>query len=175
MAASETTRHCPLKPDGSLEEPMPSALATLLEEQRQRGCSPLDVLRAMQARFGYLSERYLRHAATFLHCTRFALQRLLQADPSFLLEPPGLHRVRVCRAESCSDEGSKEIMELLEHQLGLAPDETTPNCHFSLETVYCFGMCSDAPVVEIDGIKHRRVTPDRVWQAVQDVVTSDDP
>jgi formate dehydrogenase subunit gamma len=173
MADPAAIPHCPLNPDGTLNEPAPPGLLALLVEQRQRGGLPLDVLRAIQQRFGYLSERYLRHAAVFLRCTRFSLQRLLNSDPALRLEPPGRQRIRVCCAESCSDEGSAAIMGLLERQLGLSADETTPNRHFSLETVYCFGLCEDAPVVEIDGVKHCRVTPDQAWQTVQDVITSD--
>lgn len=175
MVDPGTLPHCPLNPDGTLNEPVPSTLLALLEEQRQQGSSPLDVLRAMQQRFGYLSERYLRHAAGYLHCTRFALQRLLNTDPSLRVEPMGQIRVRVCQAESCSDEGSADIMKFLEAQLGVTADETTPGSRFSLETVYCFGRCDDAPNAEIDGMNHRRGTPETVWQAVQDVITADEP
>ena len=173
--ASDCNRYCPLHPDGSLNEPVPPSLQAVLHEQRLAGSDPVELLHAIQARFGYLSERYLRHAATFLHVSRFALQRFVQSDPTFRLEPPGVHRIRICRAESCADEGSQAIMTILEKQLGLAPDETTPNGHFSLETVYCFGMCSYAPVIDIDGIKYRRLTPDRAWQLVQDVSMAVDP
>jgi NADH-quinone oxidoreductase subunit E len=77
----------------------------------------------------------------------------------FNLEPQGDHTICICRGTACHTRGSRNLLQRLRLELGL-PEEsedgadklciTTPDGHFSLRTVACFGQCALAPVVEVD-------------------------
>jgi NADH:ubiquinone oxidoreductase subunit E len=47
-------------------------------------------------------------------------------------------------------------------QLGIRPGETTEDQNFTLETVYCLGVCAAGPVVAIDGQYFGKMSPGKV-------------
>lgn len=80
----------------------------------------------------------------------------------FNLQPQGENTVCICRGTACHTRGSRELLESLVIELGLAGHEgdgtsgadklalTTPDGRFTVRTVACFGQCALAPVVEIN-------------------------
>lgn len=148
-----------LQPDGTLKERPPRGFAAVLASFGDRRPEPLELLTALQARYRFLSERLLRHAAQRLGAPRFALLRLIQQSPELTTQPPGQHRLRICRAESCTEAGSPQLLRLAETRLGVESEETTSDGRVTLETIYCFGHCEQAPVVGFDSALHPKTTP----------------
>lgn len=76
----------------------------------------------------------------------------------FNREPQGEHTISICRGTACHTRGSRSLLETLRLELGLDEDGahadkltlTTPDGHFTIRTVACFGQCALAPVVELD-------------------------
>lgn len=78
----------------------------------------------------------------------------------FNLTPQGEHTVCICRGTACHTRGSRNLLERVKLQLGVAGSDeegsadklsvTTPDRRFTLRTVACFGQCALAPVVEVD-------------------------
>ena len=110
----------------------------------------------------YLSLAALKHVAdrtgiapaqVFSAATFFAL---------FNLSPQGDNVICICRGTACHTRSSRDLLEKLCLDLGLAVDEvqalsdadklslTTPDRKFTIRTVACFGQCALAPVVEIN-------------------------
>jgi NADH:ubiquinone oxidoreductase subunit F (NADH-binding)/NADH:ubiquinone oxidoreductase subunit E len=69
--------------------------------------------------------------------------------PEFRLTPRGERHVRVCTGVSCALLGSRDLLA------GLAESVAAGT---SLETADCFFECAVAPMVEVDGCYHGRVT-----------------
>jgi NADH-quinone oxidoreductase subunit E len=67
--------------------------------------------------------------------------------------------MNVCKNISCHLNGSRELREHLEKALGIKVGETTEDGLFTLGEVECLGACTEAPVLEVDGEYHFRVTP----------------
>jgi NADH-quinone oxidoreductase subunit E len=66
---------------------------------------------------------------------------------AFSLEPQGDTIVKVCMGTACHIRGGGQLVEELERQLGVGPDETTEDFKFTVKTVNCVGACAMAPLV----------------------------
>lgn len=116
-----------------------------IQESQPRKYLPMEVLDYVSFRTG-IPGAQIYSVATF-----YAL---------FNLKPQGDHTVCICRGTACHTRGSRTLLERLQFQLGIKPDEdsgsadklsaTSPDGRFTLRTVACFGQCALAPVVEVD-------------------------
>ena len=80
----------------------------------------------------------------------------------FNLQPQGDNTICICRGTACHTRGSRNLLEGLRLELGLALEDegdvggadkilqTTPDQRFTVRTVACFGQCALAPVVEVN-------------------------
>jgi NADH-quinone oxidoreductase subunit E len=80
----------------------------------------------------------------------------------FNLQPQGDNTICICRGTACHTRGSRNLLESLRLELGLALEDegdvggadkilqTTPDQKFTVRTVACFGQCALAPVVEVN-------------------------
>jgi len=70
---------------------------------------------------------------------------------------PG-HLVRVCTGLCCRVTGATDHLRALEDRLAIGHGQTTADGRVTLEEASCLSLCSLAPVVEVDGLCHGRVT-----------------
>ena len=133
--------------------PQPPALA---------GGALMSRLHSINAEHGYLPEEDMRRAAGELGMPLSQLYSTASFYASFSFEPRGRHTIRICKGTACYIRGGDQILEKLEATLGVKPGNTTSNRLFTLETVYCVGSCSMAPVVRVDGDTYGRLKPDRL-------------
>jgi formate dehydrogenase subunit gamma len=75
--------------------------------------------------------------------------------------------IQVCRAEACQSCGGEAIWDLAEKQLGCKAHENSANGMFSLEPVYCLGLCASSPAVQIGDKLHARVNETKFTRLVQ--------
>jgi NADH-quinone oxidoreductase subunit E len=76
----------------------------------------------------------------------------------FNLQPQGDHTISICRGTACHTRGSRNLLQSVRLDLGLAAESTeedklqltTKDGKFTVRTVACFGQCALAPVVEVD-------------------------
>ncbi len=76
----------------------------------------------------------------------------------FSLTPQGEHIISICRGTACHTRGSRDLLEKLRLELGMAEGDgqadkltiTSADGKFTIRTVACFGQCAMAPVVEVD-------------------------
>jgi len=80
----------------------------------------------------------------------------------FNLQPQGDNVICVCRGTACHTRGSRDLLSMLCHDLGLRAADTTAlsdadklalttaDRRFTIRTVACFGQCALAPVVEVN-------------------------
>lgn len=128
----------------------PGALLAILEMVQQANPHKylsLDALRYIAEKTGIPSAR-VYSAATF-----FAW---------FSLDPQGDNVICICRGTACHTRNSRDLLEKLCVDLGLAATEvhalndadkislTTQDRKFTIRTVACFGQCAMAPVVEVN-------------------------
>ena len=138
----------------------PEKVRSLIERYPEGDATGLiHALQDVQAEFGFVPCE-----AAELVCERlkvpiskaFSVATFYKA---FSLDPKGDVVLRVCTGTACHIRGAQTLVDEICTLLGIAPNETTKDLKFTLETVNCVGACAMAPVVTIDGNYYGNVQP----------------
>lgn len=135
--------------------------AILDKYQGQQG-SLIPILQDVQGIFNYLPRKALEYVAVKTGVPIANIYGVVTFYSQFHLEPRGRNIVRVCQGTACHVRGGKTILEEVEKQLGIKAGHTTGDARFTLETIACLGACGMAPVMQINGDTHGRLTPELV-------------
>lgn len=109
----------------------------------------LNALHDITTLHGYLPQDQLIQAAADLALPLSQLYSAATFYASFSFRPPGKHKLQVCEGTACYIKGAVELLEYLEKELDLEPDETTQDLLFTLKKVHCVGSCGLAPVIRV--------------------------
>ena len=85
------------------------------------------------------------------------------------LQPIGRHTVEVCTNLACALVGAQRVVEVLEHELGITPGETTADGEVTFRTIECAGGCGWGTVVAVDHRYREPVRPDDVPAIVEEL------
>ena len=108
------------------------------------------LLQEVQEVYGYLPEEDLRAIAQYVNLPLSSVYAVATFYDQFRLSPLGKNIIRVCRGVTCHVKNSANILFALESELGIKAGQTTRDKKFTLETVTCVGVCSIAPVININ-------------------------
>jgi NADH-quinone oxidoreductase E subunit len=128
--------------------------ALRMAQERHGGWLPADAFREVGDALG-LTPAYCYAVASFYDM--------------FHLQPVGRHLVEVCTNVSCALVGAQQVVEAFEHELGIAPGETTDDGLVTLRTVECAGGCGWATVVAVDNRYREPTHVDDVPRIVQEL------
>lgn len=136
--------------------------ARIISEWKSREGALLPILHALQEEFGYIHPAATALVADALNIGRAEVHGVITFYPHFRSEPAARHTLEVCRAESCQAMGGEHLAAHARTALGCDFHASTADGNFTLEPVYCLGLCAQSPAVMIDGQPHARVTPDKL-------------
>jgi NADH-quinone oxidoreductase subunit E len=122
----------------------------------------ISLLQDIQAEFNYLPRDVLVRVSQKLDIPLGQVFSVATFFRAFSLKPRGRHVVTVCLGTACHVRGGQRLVDKLERDYALKPDETTEDMKFSLETVNCLGCCALGPVVVVDGKYESRVDSDKL-------------
>lgn len=114
----------------------------------------IGVLQDIQRDCRYLPQTGLVRVGEYLGVPLSQVYRVATFYTSFSFVPRGKHIIRICEGTACHLKGAALLVEAIERNLGIGPDETTKDGQFSLETVNCLGACALAPIMVVDGKYH---------------------
>lgn len=146
--------------------PPPRELVAILDRFRGRPDAVIAVLQAIQGTYGHLPRKPLAQAARELGLPLSRLYGVATFYHQFRFDPPGRFLTRICHGTACHVRGAPGIMRRLAGHLGVEEAQTTPDGLITLESVFCVGACSLAPVVMVDGRAHGNMTPERAVDLV---------
>jgi len=119
----------------------------------------LPILHALQDEFGYVDPDAVPLIADALNISDAEVHGVISFYHDFRHSPPGRHVLKLCRAESCQSMGCHKTIEHVEDRLGIRLGETTADGSFTVEPVYCLGLCALPPAAMLDGRPYGRVSP----------------
>ncbi len=125
-------------------------------------------LHLVQEDFGYISEESLIRLGELLHVPPAEIFGTMSFYTMFRKTEEGRFHVNVCKNLSCHLNGSSSLRGHLEKKLEIKAGETTADGVFALGEVECLGACTEAPVMEIDGEYHFRVTSDNADRILEE-------
>ena len=110
----------------------------------------IQVLQAVQEKYGYLKKESLRLVALNLGVSFSEVYGVATFYHQFRLQAPGMYVIQVCMGTGCHAKGNADNFEHLKLLLDLKPDQfLSKDKVFSLEAARCFGCCSLAPVIVV--------------------------
>ena len=142
-------------------------IKTLVDLHGNRRDSLLPILQALQAKHGRISDYAQQEVARFLDIHPVEVYGVITFYSFLSTEPKGKYVIRLCRTISCDLAGKDAIVRALEGELGIKFGETTKDKKFSLEYIYCMGMCDQGPAMMINDEVHTKLTLHSVVEILQ--------
>jgi len=121
----------------------------------------LPALHAIQAALGHIPPDSVGAIAEAFNLSRAEVHGTISYYPHFRSQAAGRCVVQVCQAEACQAMGSTALMAHATQRLGCAPHTSSADGAFTLEPVYCLGLCASSPAVVIGDAVHARMTPQK--------------
>jgi formate dehydrogenase subunit gamma len=119
----------------------------------------LPILHALQDEFGYVDEAAIPLVAEALNISKAEVHGVISFYHDFRHHPAGQHVLKMCRAEACQSMGCDKTIQHVENRLGVKLGETTLDGSFTVEQIFCLGLCAQSPAVMLDGRPYGRVSP----------------
>jgi len=121
----------------------------------------LDILRAVQDRFRWISPAAMETIAEATGLTRIAVEGVASFYSFLSLEPKGAITVRLCDDIVDRFAGLDDVVKSFEDELDIKLGTTSVDGRFSLEYTPCIGMCDQAPAAMINDIVVTRLTKEK--------------
>jgi len=114
----------------------------------------LPILHDIQDALGYIPDEAVPLIAKELNLSRAEVYGVITYYHHFRQTSPGSHAVHICCAEACQANGSEVLASHAQERL--------KDSDFTLEPIYCLGLCAIGPAIQIDETTlHARVTPEK--------------
>jgi formate dehydrogenase subunit gamma len=126
----------------------------------------LPILHGIQDELGYIPADTVPTIADALNLSRAEVHGVISFYHYFRDTPPGKTTIHLCRAESCQAMGAKALEDHVKSRLGIDYHETTKDGAFSLEPVYCLGLCACSPSMQIGKEVYGRVSAESFDNAI---------
>lgn len=142
----------------------PEQLAGVRELLARRASEPgalLPILHELQDTLGHIPADVVPEIASALNLSRAEVHGVITYYHHFRAEPAVGRVVQICRAESCQAMGADALIAHAQHQLGCGLHGHSADGSFTLEPVYCLGLCASSPAMTVGDEVHARVTPQR--------------
>jgi NADH-quinone oxidoreductase subunit E len=137
-------------------------VSSILDKYERNEGMLVSILQDTQAALGYLAREALLEVSTGLEVPISRVYSVATFFRAFSLKPRGRHLIDVCLGTACHVRGAVGILESIERETGIKPDETSEDMRFSLETINCVGACALGPIVIIDGKYEGEMKIDKV-------------
>ena len=120
----------------------------------------MGILTDVNRELGYIPEEAIRAIAKAVGVSNAEIYSVLSFYSFFSTEPRGRNIIRLCNTISCEMNGSSDILNAIEKELGIKTGETTADGRITLETVSCIGLCDESPAMLVNDTPHTRLTPE---------------
>jgi len=116
------------------------------------------LLQHFQGRNGYISTEIVTQIADYLGIAEARIYGVASFYTQFRFEKPGDHQIRICLGTACHVQDGGLLSEEIQKILGIGPGKISMDHKYEFQEVACLGCCAQAPVVEIDGRIHGKMT-----------------
>lgn len=144
-------------------------LQTLITAHAATPGGLMPLLHAVQDAYGFIPPDAVPAIAKGMNLSRAEVHGVITYYSHFHSAPLGKTVVQVCMAESCKACGSDALMAHAESKLHCKNHHTSANGAFTIEPVYCLGLCAQSPAVQIGDGVHARMTAAKFDQLIAEV------
>jgi formate dehydrogenase subunit gamma len=129
----------------------------------------LPALHAIQNEFGFIPKPALVVLANAFNVTRAEVFGVASFYHDFRLEgPAGHHVLKLCRAEACQAVGAESVAKTAQERLKTSWRKTSADGAWTLEPVFCLGLCASGPSGMIDGEPVARLDAEKLLRLMDE-------
>jgi NADH-quinone oxidoreductase subunit E len=110
----------------------------------------------------YISKEEIIEIASYLSIPESKVCSVLSFYTFFSDKPRGKHIIQVCKDVPCYVSSDINVLKIIERELGIRVNETTPNQQFTLEYTSCLGCCEAGPAMRINDKIYTHLTADKI-------------
>jgi NADH-quinone oxidoreductase subunit E len=143
-----------------ISEELKSELQSRIAQAVTNREAAVDILKSLQAHYGWLTDEAVVEAADLLGLTSLQVEELATFYEMLYRRPVGKRVIHVCDSISCWAVGGETLLEAMATVLDIKPGETTTDGVFTLLPCCCLGNCGDGPTMMIGDTLYGRVTED---------------
>ena len=136
--------------------------AELVKRYPEKRSALIPILHEMQGEVGHLSPEAVEWVAGYLGLSPADVMSVASFYDMLSLEPVGKHMIYVCQNLTCALLGAERLIRHLESKLGVRMGATTPDGKITLKRMECLASCGTAPSIQVDGVHHHQVTPEKM-------------
>lgn len=137
-------------------------LKAVIEECKDDKSMLMHVMQQAQAIYGYLPYEVQVMIAEGMDIPLEKVYGVSTFYAQFALSPKGEYNISVCLGTACYVKGAQELIDKLQEQLGIGPEECSDDGRFSLEACRCIGACGLAPVLTVNDEVYGKLTGDDI-------------
>jgi NADH-quinone oxidoreductase subunit E len=128
----------------------------------------ISILQYCQSQRGYISHSAVSQIAEYLGVSEAHVYGVASFYTQFRFEKPGEHQVRLCLGTACHVQGAELLSDEIQKTVGIGPGEISEDGKYEFHEVACLGCCAQAPVVEMDGRIHGKVTRKKLSKVLEE-------
>jgi NADH-quinone oxidoreductase E subunit len=144
----------------------------IIEKYETKSSALMPVLYLAQDQFGYLSPPVLEYVAGLLGLPAAQAFEVASFYFMFKQRDMGKYCLQICNNITCTMMGSEKLIKVVKEDLGIGPNEVTPDGLFSLLPVQCMGSCDTAPMCSINEDYAENLTPESFREIIQKLKSS---
>ncbi len=107
--------------------------------------------RRLMQEFGYISDDQKCILADIFNLSVAEVSGVISFYHDFKTTPQPPNTLRICTAEACQANRSRDLIKAVEAHLGSSIPCQTVDGMTTVSFVYCLGLCPNGPAVEING------------------------
>ncbi|MEM2121927.1 MAG: NAD(P)H-dependent oxidoreductase subunit E [Candidatus Woesearchaeota archaeon] len=129
----------------------------------------LMILEEVQETFGFVPEKSMQIISSELRIPLSKVYSVVTFYNELKTKKRGKHIIKLCLGTACYVKKNYDNLEFIKSYLNIEPGQTTPDGLITLETVNCFGACSLAPVMEVDGVLVSKINQNVIKDFVEKI------
>ena len=123
---------------------------------------------------GWLPREAMIEVADVMGLTPADVESVASFYSMYNKHPVGKYLIEVCANIACSLLGAQPLAEHIEEKLGVPPGDNTPDGLFTFKRVECMAACGGAPAIQVNGLYHENMTPERFDQLIDELRAAGD-
>ncbi len=135
----------------------------------------MDIVRAVQEKFGCVSSEAMDLIAKEVSCHRVEVEGVISFYAFLSNKPKGEVVIRLCDDIIDEMKGSRRVAEAFKEELGVDFGETTPDGKITLELTPCIGMCDQGPAAMVNDTVITYLSSDDAREIVKSLKEHMDP
>jgi NADH-quinone oxidoreductase subunit E len=129
----------------------------------------IPLLQSAQDFYGYIPISAIEYISEIVNIPPADIYGVVTFYSQFRLKPLGKYVIKICEGTACHVNGAKNILKMLQNDLGITLGETSDNGLFTLQSVACLGCCSLAPVIMVNDKTYGNLSPNKIQSIIKEI------